>query len=87
MVRFIDGGSWRKPPTCRKSLTKFITKCCTPHPDRDSNSQHFLVLEFFKDPYNCATVIQIPIQIQIQIFLFPIKEPFRAEQLKKNLIQ
>ena len=27
------------------------------------------------------------IQIQIQIFLFPIKEPFRAEQLTKNLIQ
>ena len=23
----------------------------------------------------------------IQIFLFPIKEPFRAEQLTKNLIQ
>jgi hypothetical protein len=27
------------------------------------------------------------IQIQIQIFLFPIKEPFPAEQLTKNLIQ
>ena len=27
------------------------------------------------------------IWIQIQIFLFPIKEPFRAEQLTKNLIQ
>jgi hypothetical protein len=26
-------------------------------------------------------------QIQIQIFLFPIKESFRAEQLTKNLIQ
>ena len=25
--------------------------------------------------------------IQIQIFLFPIKEPFQAEQLTKNLIQ
>ena len=25
--------------------------------------------------------------VQIQIFLFPIKEPFRAEQLTKNLIQ
>ena len=26
-------------------------------------------------------------QIQIQISLFPIKDPFRAEQLTKNLIQ
>jgi hypothetical protein len=25
--------------------------------------------------------------IQIQLFLFPVKEPFRAEQLTKNLIQ
>jgi hypothetical protein len=28
---FIDGGnrsSRRKPPTCRKSLTNFIIKCC-----------------------------------------------------------
>jgi hypothetical protein len=24
-VSFIDGGNWRKPPTCRKSLTNFIT--------------------------------------------------------------
>jgi len=24
-VGFIDGGNWRKPPTCRKSLTSFIT--------------------------------------------------------------
>jgi hypothetical protein len=34
---------WRKPEdseTCRKSLTNFITKCCIPRPDRDSNSQH-----------------------------------------------
>jgi hypothetical protein len=30
----------RKPPTCRKSLTDFITYCCTPCPERDSNSQH-----------------------------------------------
>ena len=30
---------------------------------------------------------QLILQIQIQIFLFPIKEPFRAEQLTKNLIQ
>jgi hypothetical protein len=27
------------------------------------------------------------IQYNINIFLFPIKEPFRAEQLTKNLIQ
>ena len=30
-VSFIDGGTWstrRKPPTCRKSLTNFITLCC-----------------------------------------------------------
>ena len=34
------GGRQRKPLTCRKSLTNFITQCCTPLPDRDSNSQH-----------------------------------------------
>ena len=29
---------WRRtPPTCRKSLTNFITKCCIPRPDWDSN--------------------------------------------------
>jgi len=25
----------RKPPSCRKSLTNFITYGCTPRPDRD----------------------------------------------------
>ena len=42
-VSFIDGGNRktrRKPPTCLLSLTNFITECCTPRPDRDSNSQH-----------------------------------------------
>ena len=42
-VRFIGGGNQktqRKPPTCHKPLTNFITFCCTPCPDRDSNSQH-----------------------------------------------
>jgi hypothetical protein len=36
-VSFIGGEnqrSRRKPPTCRKSLTNFITEWCTPHPDR-----------------------------------------------------
>ena len=36
-VSFIGGGNqWtqRKPPTCRKSLTNFITWCCTHPPDR-----------------------------------------------------
>jgi hypothetical protein len=30
-VSFIGGGNprtWRKPPTCRKSMTNFITQCC-----------------------------------------------------------
>jgi len=27
-----------KPPTCRKSLTNFVTWSCTPHPN--SSSQH-----------------------------------------------
>ena len=43
-VSFIGVGNQsnrRKLPTCRrKSLTNFITYCCTPRPDRDSNSQH-----------------------------------------------
>ena len=43
-VSFIDGGNRstrRKPPTCRKALTDFITYCCIEYtsPDRDSNSQ------------------------------------------------
>jgi hypothetical protein len=43
-VSFICGGNrstWRKPPTCRRSLTNFITKCIeyTSHA-WDSNSQH-----------------------------------------------
>ena len=40
-VSFIGGGNRRtrrKPPTCLKSLTNFITQDCTPRPDRDSNS-------------------------------------------------
>ena len=35
-VSFIGGGNQmirRKPPNCRKSLTNFITQCCTPRPD------------------------------------------------------
>jgi hypothetical protein len=32
-ISFIGGGPRRKPPTCCKSLTNFITKCCTPRPD------------------------------------------------------
>jgi hypothetical protein len=42
-VSFIGGGNrrtQRKPPTCRRSLTNFITQFCTPRPERDSNSQH-----------------------------------------------
>jgi hypothetical protein len=40
---FIGGGNRMtliKPPTCRKSVTNLITQCCTPLPDRDTNSQH-----------------------------------------------
>ena len=42
-VSFIGGGNrstQRKPLTCGKSLTNFITLCRTSRPDRDSNSQH-----------------------------------------------
>jgi hypothetical protein len=42
-VSFIDGGNRRtqkKPPICRKSRTIFMTYCCTPRRNRDSNSQH-----------------------------------------------
>ena len=45
-VSFIGGeksklaGPRKKPLTCRKSLTNFITFCCTLHTGRDSNSQH-----------------------------------------------
>ena len=43
-ICFIDGGNrstWRKPPTCRKSLTNFITYCFIEYtsPRADSNSQ------------------------------------------------
>ena len=40
------------------------------------------------NPYTKTEINKIEaVQIQIQIFLFPIKEPFRAEQLTKNVIQ
>jgi len=44
VVSFIDGenlGTRRKPPTCRKSLTNFITQCCIEYtlPERGSNKQ------------------------------------------------
>jgi len=43
-VSFIGGGNWstsRKPSTCHKSLTNFITYCCIEYTlyERDSNSQ------------------------------------------------
>ena len=28
VVSFIGGGNRRKPPTCLKTLTNFITECC-----------------------------------------------------------
>ena len=42
-VSFIGGGNrsaWRKPPTCRKSLTNCITQCFIEYTssERDSNS-------------------------------------------------
>ena len=40
---FIGGGNQsarRKPLTCRKSLTNFITQCCTSRPDRYFKSHH-----------------------------------------------
>ena len=44
-VSFIDGGNrstWRKPPTCHKSLINFITQLCIEYtsPEWDWNSQH-----------------------------------------------
>jgi hypothetical protein len=44
-VSFNGGGNsstQRKPLTCRKSLTNFITSCCIKNtsPEQDSNSQH-----------------------------------------------
>ena len=30
-VSLIGGGNRRKPPTCRTSLTNFITQCCIEH--------------------------------------------------------
>ena len=45
-VSFIGGGNRRKPPTCRKSLTNFITYCCIEYtpPEWDSNSQLLVVI-------------------------------------------
>ena len=34
------GGPGESHRPVAKSLTNFITLCCTPRPDRDSNSQH-----------------------------------------------
>jgi len=40
-VIFIGGGNWSKPPTCRKSMTNFITYVIwgTPGHEQGSNSQ------------------------------------------------
>jgi len=43
-ISFIGGGNrsaWRKPLTCRKSLTNFTTYCCIENisSEEDSNSQ------------------------------------------------
>ena len=47
VVTFIGGGNQRKPPTYRKSLTNIITLCCIQYtsPERDSNSQHLVVID------------------------------------------
>jgi hypothetical protein len=75
VVRFIDGGKWstrRKPPTSRKSLTKLITKCCTPHPDRDSNSQHFWVFGIFEGSLQfCNRDTCIDLLYGIYFFFYP----------------
>ena len=45
-VSFIGGGNRRtrrKPPTCRKALTNFITSFCRPRLDRDSNSTSVVI--------------------------------------------
>ena len=45
-VSFIDGGNRStrgKPPTCRKSLTNFITKCCNEYPSPCVGFEHTML--------------------------------------------
>ena len=68
-VSFIGGGNMRtrrKPPNCRRSLTNFITKCCIPRPDRDSNSQH----QWWKAPISLVAVNSTTIRSRPRRYLF-----------------
>ena len=60
-VSIIDGGNRRtrrKIPTCRKSLTNFITYCCAPRPGRDSNSHD--CIGSCKSNYHTITITTAP---------------------------
>jgi len=46
VVSFIGGGNprtRRKPPTCRKSRTNFITKCCIEYTSSELDSNSYLL--------------------------------------------
>jgi hypothetical protein len=47
-VSFIGGGNrstWRKPPTCRESLTNFFTKCCIEYMVNSMRCSQFIVID------------------------------------------
>ena len=64
--------------------TEVVTVLYSPRQKRHESMKY---MYYWNDVYLCLTLSFAYISIQIQIFLFPIKEPFRAEQLTKNLIQ
>jgi hypothetical protein len=48
-VSFIGGGNWNtrnKPPTCRKSMTNFITYCCIEYISTWAGSELVLILKY-----------------------------------------
>ena len=70
-----------------KSLIRFLGDYIVKHINQNSSLHEGLSLYLAGLFSNPETVKMLNQQQQQQIFLFQIKEPFRAEQLTKNLIQ
>ena len=77
--KFIDGGKWstqRKPPTCRKSLTKFITRLC------DKVCQWLVTcLQFSLGTPNSSTNIT---EILLKVALNTTNQPIYILSIKKT---
>jgi hypothetical protein len=69
-----------------KSLIRFLGDYIVKHINQNSSLHEGLSL-YLAGLFSNPETVKMLNQQQQQIFLFQIKEPFRAEQLTKNLIQ